>query len=112
MRIVFAVTAAATLAASIFAAAPVQAQGGSFMWCQAMASNGSDSDAYYSAFFAAGAWQAEAKAKEFKGAVEDEIISAASVTAKCTLGADYDAAVAGRNAAMKAAPGTILAWEG
>lgn len=100
------------LAITAFAVAPVQAQGGSFMWCQATADNGADSTTYYSAFFAAQAYQADAKAKAFKSEVEDEEISASSVTAKCTLSADYDAAVASRNAAMIAAPGKVIEWEG
>lgn len=111
MRIIFS-AGVAVLAASMLVAAPSQAQGGSFMWCQATADNGADATTYYSAFFSAAAYQAEAKAKAFKSEVEDEEISAASVTAKCTLGADYDAAVASRNAAMKAAPGKVLDWEG
>lgn len=105
-------TGAVAIAAAMLTAAPSQAQGGSFMWCQATADNGADSTTYYSAFFAAQAYQADAKAKAFKSEVEDEEVSAASVTAKCTLGADYDTAVAGRNAAMKSAPGKVLDWEG
>ncbi len=111
MRIVFS-AAVVIIAASMLSVAPSQAQGGSFMWCQATADNGADTTTYYSAFFSAAAYQAETKAKAFKSEVEDEDISAASVTAKCTLGADYDAAVASRNAAMKAAPGKVLRWEG
>lgn len=95
-----------------FGATPVAAQGGEFMWCQATADNGSESTTYYSAFFAAGAWQAEAKAKAFKSFVEDEEISASTVTATCMAPADYDKAVATRNAAMKAAPGEVTSWAG
>jgi len=111
MRIVFS-AAVVVIAASMLSAAPSQAQGGSFMWCQAAADNGADTTTYYSAFFSAAAYQTETRAKAFKSEVEDEEISAASVTAKCTLGADYDAVVAGRNAATKAAPGKVLSWEG
>jgi hypothetical protein len=67
---------------------------------------------FYSAFFPAGAWEAERKALAFKSEVEDQEISAAAVTATCLRPADYDAAVATRNAAMKAAPGTVVSWEG
>lgn len=105
-------TGALAFAMAAFAVAPSEAQGGSFMWCQATVDNGADTTTYYSAFFAAQAYQADAKAKAFKAEVEDEEISAATVTAKCTLGADYDAAVSGRNAAMKAAPGKVTGWEG
>ena len=103
---------AAALIASAFAAAPAQAQSGEFMWCVATADNGAEKSYYYSAFFPAGAWEAERKAFAFKSEVEDQGISAATVTATCMPPADYDAAVATRNAAMKAAPGTVLSWEG
>jgi hypothetical protein len=111
MRIAFA-AGAVVLAASTIAAMPVQAQGGAFMWCQATSSNGSESSMYYSAFFSAGAHEAERKANAFKAEIEDEEISAASVTAKCMAPVSYDDAVAARNAAMKAAPGKVLDWEG
>lgn len=111
MRIAFA-AGAVVLAASTIAAMPVQAQAGSFMWCQATSSNGSESSVYYSAFFSAGAHEAERKANAFKAEIEDEEISAASVTAKCMAPVSYDDAVAARNAAMKAAPGKVLDWEG
>ena len=103
---------AAALIALAFAAAPAQAQSGEFMWCVATADNGVEKSYYYSAFFAAGAWEAERKAFAFKSEAEDQEISAATVTATCMPPADYDAAVATRNAAMKAAPGTVLSWEG
>lgn len=109
MRIAL-VAGVAALSVSL-AAAPVTAQGGEFMWCQASADNGAESTTYYSAFFAAGAWQAEAKAKAFKSYVEDEEISASTVTATCAAPAEYRAAVAARNAAMKAAPGQVTDWE-
>lgn len=113
MRVSLAASAAIVALVLSFAAAPVQAQqGGTFMWCQATSTNGSESSVYYSAFFAAGAWEAERKANAFKAEIEDEEISAASVTAKCRAPVDYDAAVAARNAAMKAAPGKVLSWEG
>lgn len=103
---------AAAFLASVLSAAPAQAQGGEFMWCVATADNGSEKAYYYSAFFPAGAWETERKAFAFKSEVESEEISAAAVTATCMPPADYDAAVATRNAAMKAAPGTVLSWEG
>jgi hypothetical protein len=103
---------AVVLAVSSITAIPAQAQGGAFMWCQATADNGADTTVYYSAFFSAGAWEADRKALAFKSEVEDAEVSASSVTAKCMAPADYDAAVAARNAAMKAAPGTVLSWEG
>jgi hypothetical protein len=106
--------AAGTLALAMasFAAVPAQAQGGAFMWCAAWADNGADKTYYYSAFFSAGAWEAERKALAFKSEVEDAEISAASVNATCMAPAEYDVAVAARNAAMKAAPGTVLSWAG
>jgi hypothetical protein len=110
MRLALAATIA--LAVSSLSATPGHAQGGAFMWCQATADNGADKTVYYSAFFSAGAWEAERKALAFKSEVEDEEISAATVTAKCMAPADYDTVVAARNAAMKAAPGTVLNWEG
>ena len=103
---------AAAFLASTLAAAPAQAQGGEFMWCQATADNGAEQTHYYSAFFAAGAWEADRKAFAFKSEVEDQEINAASVTAQCMAPADYDTVVAARNAAMKAAPGQVLSWEG
>jgi len=111
MRIVLS-AGVAIVAAATLTAAPSQAQSGSFMWCQATADNGAESTTYYSAFFSAAAYQAETKAKAFKSEIEDEEISAATVTANCTVSADYDAAVASRNAAMKAAPGKVVGWEG
>jgi hypothetical protein len=110
MRIVL--SAGAALLAVVMSAAPSQAQGGAFMWCQATADNGAETTVYYSAFFAAGAHQAEVKARAFKAEVQDEEISAATVMAKCMAPADYDTVVAARNAAMKAAPGKVLSWEG
>jgi hypothetical protein len=104
------------LTAAAFAAAlaspAAQAQGSDFMWCTATADNGAEKTYYYSAFFAAGAWEAERKAFAFKREVEEQEISAVTVTATCVAPADYDTVVATRNAAMKAAPGTVLSWEG
>lgn len=105
------ITGAIALAVAV-SAAPVYAQDGPTMWCQATADNGADSTVYYSAFFAGQSGQAEQKARAFKSVAEDEEVSAASVTAKCTAAKDYDEAVATRNAAMKAAPGAILDWAG
>lgn len=102
----------AAFLAALLTAAPAQAQGGEFMWCAATADNGADKTYYYSAFFPAGTWEAERKANAFKSEVEDQEISAAAVTATCMPPAEYDMAVATRNAAMKSAPGTILGWEG
>ena len=111
MRLSLAVAIA--LAMTSFAAAPSQAQGGgAFMWCMAWTDNGADKTYYYSGFFSAGAWEAERKALKFKSEVEDDEISATKVTATCMEPADYDKAVAVRNAAMKAAPGKVLSWEG
>lgn len=110
MRVVLSV--GMPMLAAAFFAAPVRAQDGAFMWCQATADNGAETTTYYSAFFPAGAHQAEAKARAFKSEVEDEEISAASVVAKCMTPADYESSVAARNAAMKAVPGKVLSWEG
>lgn len=110
MRVILSV--AAVMFAMGFGGAPAQAQGGAFMWCQATADNGAETTTYYSAFFSAGAWEADRKAVGFKSEVEDEEISAAKVTAKCMAPADYDTAVAARNAAMKSAPGSVLSWAG
>ena len=82
------------------------------MWCVAWSDNGAEKTYYYSAFFSAGAWEAERKALAFKSEVADEEISASTVTATCMAPAEYDKAVATRNAAMKAAPGTVLSWAG
>ncbi len=98
--------------AAAAAVAPSQAQGGTFMWCAAWADNGAEKTYFYSAFFAAGAWEADRKALAFKSEVEDEEISAAKVTATCMAPVEYDQAVATRNAAMKGAPGTVLSWAG
>lgn len=104
--------AALALALTSFAAAPSQAQGGEFMWCVAWSDNGAEKTYYYSAFFSAGAWEAERKAVAFKAEVEDAEISASTVSATCMAPAEYEKAVATRNAAMKAAPGNVLSWEG
>jgi hypothetical protein len=104
------------LTAAAFAAAlgapTAQTQGGEFMWCLATADNGAEKTYYYSAFFPAGAWEKDRKAFAFKREVEEQEISATTVTATCMAPADYDTVVATRNAAMKAAPGTVLSWEG
>jgi hypothetical protein len=104
--------AALALALCSFAAAPSQAQSGEFMWCMAWTDNGADKAYYYSAFFPAGAWETERKALAFKSEVADEEISASTVSATCMAPAEYDKAVAMRNAAMKAAPGTVTSWAG
>lgn len=106
-------TGAMAFAISLSTVAPVQAQqGGEYMWCAAWADNGAEKEYFYSGFFAAGAWEAERKALAFKSEVEEAEISAATVKVTCMAPAAYDQAVATRNAAMKGAPGTILAWEG
>ena len=103
----------AMIAASVFIAAPGQAQqGGEYMWCAAWADNGAEKTYFYSGFFAAGAWEADRKALAFKSEVEDEEISAGTLKATCMAPAAYDTAVASRNAAMKGAPGKILSWAG
>jgi len=114
MRIFLATGAAAAAIAAAFALSPAQAQGGGqYMWCQATATDGTETSTYYySGFFSAGAWEASRKALAFESEVEDQQISAAVVKASCMDPADYDMAIATRNAAMKAAPGTVLGWEG
>lgn len=103
--------AAILLAASLFAAMPAQArQGGTFMWCTAWTEVETGKTFFYSAFFPAGAWEADRKALAFKNHVEKA--NAIKVKATCMAPAAYEAAVATRNAAMKGAPGKILAWEG
>jgi hypothetical protein len=110
---------AAVLAAAV-SAAPAQAQGGEFMWCMAWTDSETGADKsyyYYSAFFAAGAWEADRKAFAFKNfaaksAVGDTEISPPTLKATCMAPASYDTAVATRNAAMKAGPGKVLSWEG
>lgn len=109
MRIVL--SGLTAIAASVLAIAPAQAQGGGFMWCQATAENGAEKTAYYSAFFAAGAHEAEVKARAFKVEVGKQA-SGATVTAKCMAPGSYEEVVAARNAAMKAAPGKVVSWEG
>ena len=112
MRIVISVAMAA-LATSTMAPAPAEAQpGGTYMWCMAWADNGAEKTYYYSGFFAAGAWEKDRKALAFKSEAEDAEMSAAKVTATCFDPVEYDKAVAMRNAAMKAGPGTVLDWEG
>lgn len=106
------ILACSIILAGTMAAMPSQAQGGTFMWCQATADNGSETTVYYSAFFSAGAHQAEAKARAFKSEVENAEVSASTVTSECMAPADYDTAVAARNAAMKSAPGEVLDWKG
>ena len=91
-----------------FAATPVQAQDGAFMWCQATVGGARDKITYYSGFYSAGPDQAEAKARAFKSEVEDMELSALAVSAKCMALADYDTAVASRDAAMRVAPGEVL----
>jgi hypothetical protein len=107
-------SAGAAAVAALFATAPAQAQGGTFMWCAAWTDNGVEKAYFYSAFFAAGVWEADRKALKFKAEVEDQDdeISAAKVTATCMAPAEYDTAVAARNAAMKGAPGKVLSWAG
>ncbi len=106
----FAATAALT--ASIFSAALAQAQGGSFMWCMAWTENDAEKAYFYSAFFSAGAWEAERKALAFKNEVEGKESGGAMVKTTCMAPAEYDKAVATRNAAMKAGPGKVLSWAG
>jgi len=108
-------TAAILLSTSACLATPVQAQqGGQYMWCTAWTDTGTDTAAaktfYYSAFFAAGAWEADRKAFAFKTEVEKT--SGAKVKSTCMPPADYDRAIATRNLAMKSAPGQILTWAG
>ena len=55
-------------------------------------------------------WEAERKAFAFK--VEIEKTSASKVKTTCMPPAEYDMAVATRNAAMKGAPGKVLSWAG
>lgn len=110
MRIAFA-AGAILLATSAFAAVPAQAQqGGTYMWCTAWTEAPAEKAYFYSAFFAAGAWEAERKAFAFK--VEVEKTSTAKVKSTCMAPAEYDMAVATRNAAMKGAPGKVLSWAG
>ena len=103
---------AAAIFAAVFTAPSAEAQGGEFMWCGAQADNGTEKTYYYSAFFPAGAWEADRKAFAFKREVEEQEVSAVEVTAYCMPPADPDSATATRNAAMKSAPGTVLNWEG
>jgi hypothetical protein len=99
------------VATSTFATVPAHAQqGGTYMWCTAWTEGGAEKAFYYSAFFAGGAWEAERKAFSFK--VEVEKVSASKVKATCMPPAEYDMAVATRNAAMKSAPGKVLNWAG
>ncbi len=107
------ITAAAAilLATSAFTAAPAQArQGGTFMWCTAWTEAPAEKAYFYSAFFPAGAWEADRKAIAFKNHVEKA--NAIKVKSACMAPAEYNAAVASRNAAMKGAPGKVLSWEG
>ncbi|MFZ4684586.1 MAG: hypothetical protein ACOYMK_03125 [Hyphomonadaceae bacterium] len=106
MRVFLSVSAAMLVAA--FAETPVQAQDGAFMWCQATVGAGRDKVTYYSGFYSAAADQADAKARAFKSEVEAMELSALAVSAKCMALADYDTAVASRDAAMRAAPGELL----
>ena len=74
MRMIIA-AGAILVALSSFAAVPAQAQQGStYMWCTAWTEGAAAKAFYYSAFFAAGAWEAERKALAFK--VEVEKVSA------------------------------------
>ena len=107
----FLAASAILLATSTFAAAPARAQqGGTYMWCTAWTEAPAEKAYYYSAFFAAGALEAERKAFAFK--VEIEKTSASKVKTTCMPPAEYDMAVATRNAAMKGAPGKVLSWAG
>ena len=110
MRLMIA-AGAVLLATSTLAAAPSHAQqGGAYMWCTAWTEGEADKAYYYSAFFAAGAWEADRKAFAFK--VEIEKTSPTKVKTTCMPPAEYDMAVATRNAAMKGAPGKVLSWAG
>jgi hypothetical protein len=103
----------AALLASVLAAAPAQAQGGEFMWCFARAEIGAERAYFYSAFFPAEAWEADANATAFRREVEArEISDAAEIAAWCLAPASLDEATASRNAAMEALSGTVLDWEG
>lgn len=105
------VAAVVLVATSTLGAVPAQAQqGGTYMWCTAWTEAPAEKAYFYSAFFAAGAWEAERKAFAFK--VEVEKTSASKVKATCMAPAEYDMAVATRNAAMKGAPGKVLSWAG
>jgi hypothetical protein len=109
MRVLISMGVAAL--AAIVSVSPAQAQqGGTYMWCTAWTESETDRAYYYSAFFAAGAWEADRKAFAFK--VEVEKASASKVKSTCMAPAEYDKAVATRNAAMKGAPGTVLSWAG
>lgn len=106
------ITAATILFATATSGAmPAQAQqGGTYMWCAAWTEAPADKAYFYSAFFPAAAWESDRKAFAFK--VEVEKVSPVNVKATCMPPAEYDAAVATRNAAMKGAPGTVLSWAG
>jgi hypothetical protein len=100
-----------SLAMSAFTAAPAEArQGGTFMWCTAWTEGEGEKAYFYSAFFPAGAWEADRKAIAFRNHVEKA--NPVKVKSTCMPPAEYDAAVASRNAAMKGAPGKVLSWEG
>ncbi len=103
---------AAALFAGVLGAGSASAQGGAFMWCSAAAETGGETAHYYSAFFSAGAWEADRKALAFSNAIKKDHAPDAKITATCAEPADYQAVVAARNAAMKAAPGKVLSWEG
>lgn len=100
------------LSTSAILATPVHAQGGAFMWCQASAVKDGQTSHFYSAFFAAEAWQASRKALAFANELKKGDAAGAEVTAKCKDPADYKTVVDTRNAAMKAAPGKVTSWEG
>ena len=95
---------------SVFAASPMQAQGGGYMWCSASASNGESTTRYYSGVFEAAASEASAKAADFKSEVEDAEISAASVSARCQAAPDRASAATALANARNAAPGEALDW--
>ncbi len=104
-------TRRSVVAGLTLAAAPARAeQGGTYMWCAAWTEAPADKAYFYSAFFPAAAWEADRKAFAFK--VEIEKTSESKVKATCMAPAEYDAAVATRNAAMKGAPGKVLNWAG
>lgn len=112
MRIALA-AAAIVVATSAFNGVPAQAQqGGTFMWCTAWTEKEANRAYFYSAFFAAGSWETERRALSFKLAVQTKEAGVGVVKATCMEPEEYDRAVAMRNAAMKAAPGKIISWEG
>ncbi len=80
------------LSTSAILATPVHAQGGAFMWCQASAVKDGQTSHFYSAFFAAEAWQATRKALAFanelkKGDAAGALIASGEIVLVLTLAA-------------------------